>query len=134
MGESEDGAARITDYLRRLVGASGMTAAAIDRRLGVGRGHTAKVVAGTIGLRVEDLLAILHAIEVEPGDFFRLLYPEKKATARGEQPVNLMRLVGLGGEAELLRQEEERAGEKDGGLVQRLAKYLAIELQKGEGG
>lgn len=53
----------------------------LDRRLGKATGYFAQVLSGRLELKYRHVSSILRALEVDPGVFFRALYPEQAAEA-----------------------------------------------------
>jgi hypothetical protein len=72
----EDEIRRATKLLATLVQIAGLNRQDLDHRLGQGRGTSSQVLSGRIELKYRHVLAILDVVDVEPGIFFRVLYPE----------------------------------------------------------
>ncbi len=58
--------------------AAGLTRKDLDQKLGAGPGYVSQVLTGRMELKFRHILAILHALEVEPSVFFQTLYPENR--------------------------------------------------------
>lgn len=67
---------RIRELLRRAVRVAGVPNKEIEARLNMSSGSLSRLFAGGIELKVKHVLDILRQIEMTPGDFFRLVYPE----------------------------------------------------------
>lgn len=65
---------RYLNVLKELVGGWDGSMREIERRLGWATGRLTKVLAGRVELQVQDLLAILEVLGVEPLDFYRMAY------------------------------------------------------------
>ncbi|MEL7059031.1 MAG: helix-turn-helix transcriptional regulator [Acidobacteriota bacterium] len=61
---------RLRDELRRLVKTSTVSQREIERRANWSRGYLSQVLQGHIGLAVHHVLAVLSALESDPGRFF----------------------------------------------------------------
>lgn len=77
--------ARARRLLARLVRVAGYTRAKVDKRLHQGRGFSTRILTGKVDLKHEQILLILKAIEVDPEDFYRILYrrPEDRSNNSG---------------------------------------------------
>ena len=53
----------------------GFTQLQVQRQLGWGRTYISQLFRKQKGLRLDQVLAILHVIEVSPGEFFREMFP-----------------------------------------------------------
>ena len=53
----------------------------LDRRLGKATGYFAQVLSGRLELKYRHVTSILRALSVDPGVFFRALYPEPEGEA-----------------------------------------------------
>ena len=79
----EDEIRRATKLLATLVQIAGMNRQDLDRLLGQGRGYSSQVLTGRVELKYRHILAILEVVDVEPGIFFRVLYPEPDEPRQG---------------------------------------------------
>ena len=79
--DAQDTTHRIRERLRLLILRSPLTQRAVENRVGFSRGHLSQLLAGTLDLKYWHLLAILHAIEVEPSEFFAALFPRRRHPA-----------------------------------------------------
>lgn len=78
-----DGAAlTIDDEIRRaarllesLIQTAGVLPEELERRLDASPGYLGRVLSGEMELKLRHILAILRALEIEPGLFFEVLYP-----------------------------------------------------------
>ncbi len=69
---------RILESLRLSIYLSKTTQREIERRVGFSRGYLSQLLGGTVDLKLWQLLAILHAIEMEPAAFFAELFPRRR--------------------------------------------------------
>jgi transcriptional regulator with XRE-family HTH domain len=74
----DDEVRRATKLLETVMQAAGLTRKDLDQKLGAGPGYVSQVLTGRMELKFRHILAILHALEVEPGVFFQTLYPENR--------------------------------------------------------
>lgn len=65
----------------------------LDRRLGKATGYFAQVLSGRLELKYRHVVGILRALEVDPGVFFRSLYPEPAGEAAASSRA-MERLLG----------------------------------------
>jgi hypothetical protein len=79
----EDEIRRATKLLATLVQIAGLDRQELDRLLGQGRGYASQVLSGRVELKHRHVLAILERVDVEPGIFFRVLYPEPDEPRQG---------------------------------------------------
>jgi len=77
----DDEVRRATKLLETVMQASGLTRKDLDQRLGAGPGYVSQVLTGRMELKLRHVLAILHALEVEPSVFFQTLYPEDRPSS-----------------------------------------------------
>lgn len=73
---------RYLNVLKELVGGWDGSMREIERRLGWATGRLTKVLAGRVELQVQDLLAILGVLGVEPLDFYRMAYGGDSVSAQ----------------------------------------------------
>lgn len=74
----EDEVRRATKLLETVMQAAGLTRKDLDQRLGAGPGYISQVLTGRMELKFRHILAILRALDVDPGIFFQTLYPESR--------------------------------------------------------
>jgi transcriptional regulator with XRE-family HTH domain len=74
----DDEVRRATKLLETVMQAAGLTRKDLDQKLGAGPGYVSQVLTGRMELKFRHILAILHALEVEPSVFFQTLYPENR--------------------------------------------------------
>ena len=70
----EQEAVRLAELLSLLVRVSGRPRQSLEQDLGLGSGGLGKILGGT-KLQMSHVLMILKALGVDPGDFFRWVYP-----------------------------------------------------------
>ncbi len=68
-------AVRLAELLSLLVRVSGRPRRSLEQELGLGSGGLGKILGGTARLQMSHVLMILAALGVDPGDFFRWVYP-----------------------------------------------------------
>jgi hypothetical protein len=66
---------RARKVLQTAVRTSGVTQGTIERALGMSKGYLSQIFSGRIELKVWHLEVILEAIEFDPQEFFRMVYP-----------------------------------------------------------
>lgn len=76
----EEEVRRATKLLETVMQAAGLTRKDLDQKLGAGPGYVSQVLTGRMELKYRHILAILRALDVDPGVFFQTLYPESKPT------------------------------------------------------
>ncbi|HEY7214985.1 MAG TPA: helix-turn-helix transcriptional regulator [Thermoanaerobaculia bacterium] len=74
----DDEVRRATKLLETVMQASGLTRKDLDQKLGAGPGYVSQVLTGRMELKFRHILAILHALDVEPSVYFQTLYPENR--------------------------------------------------------
>lgn len=79
----DDEIRRATKLLATLVQIAGLNRQDLDRLLDQGRGYSSQVLTGRVELKYRHVLAILEVVDVEPGIFFRVLYPEPDEPRQG---------------------------------------------------
>ncbi|HYG62691.1 MAG TPA: helix-turn-helix transcriptional regulator [Thermoanaerobaculia bacterium] len=72
---------RATKLLETVMQAAGLTRKDLDQKLGAGPGYVSQVLTGRMELKYRHILAILRALDVDPGVFFQTLYPESKPSS-----------------------------------------------------
>jgi transcriptional regulator with XRE-family HTH domain len=72
----DDEVRRATKLLETIMQAAGLTRKDLDQRLGAGPGYVSQLFTGRMELKMRHILAILRAVDVEPGVFFQTLYPD----------------------------------------------------------
>src|ERR1044071_585511 len=94
----EDEVRRATKLLETVMQAAGLTRKELDQRLGAGPGYVSQVLTGRMELKFRHILAILKALDVDPGVFFQTLYPESKPSgdvARMEEFLKRFKKLGF---------------------------------------
>lgn len=79
----DDEIRRALKLLETLMTISGLNRQDLDRRLGQGRGYSSQVLTGRVELKYRHILAFLEVVDVEPGMFFRVLFPDSLEQRRG---------------------------------------------------
>jgi hypothetical protein len=72
----DDEVRRALKLLETLMTISGLNRQDLDRRLGQGRGYASQLLTGRVELKYRHILAFLAVVDVEPGMFFRVLFPD----------------------------------------------------------
>lgn len=67
----------MTELLNKLLQLEGRSQRSLEQELGLGSSGMSKILKGIIRLQVGHVLMILEALEIPPGQFFRLVYPEE---------------------------------------------------------
>jgi transcriptional regulator with XRE-family HTH domain len=75
--DPKDVTVRILERLRIRILRSDLTQRAVESRVGFSRGYLSLLLNGTVELKYWHLLAILHAMELEPSEFFGELFPRR---------------------------------------------------------
>jgi hypothetical protein len=79
---------RARKLLETLVKISGLNRQEVDRRLGQGRGYSSQVLTGRVELKYRHILTFLEVVDVDPGLFFRVLYPDFPELSRTPFPLD----------------------------------------------
>lgn len=79
--DSKDVTLRILERVRLRLHRSRLTQREVEKRVGFSRGYLSQLLAGTVELKYWQLLAILHALEIEPSEFFAELFPRHRHPA-----------------------------------------------------
>ena len=90
------------EHLRLTIHRQGYTQLQIQESLRLGRSYISQLLTKQKSLRIEQLLAILGVIGVEPGEFFARLF---KAGPRVDEPL-ARRLERLLAEKQVISEEE----------------------------
>ena len=105
--KAKEEAQRIIQRLRLAVYMSDLTQREIERRLDFSRGYLSQLLGGSVEMKLWQLLAVLHVIGLDPGDFFADVFPRRghetadlaPDTPRGARKplsLELARLYGFG--------------------------------------
>ncbi|HWM91197.1 MAG TPA: helix-turn-helix transcriptional regulator [Thermoanaerobaculia bacterium] len=71
----DDEVRRAARLLDALIQATGTSREELERRLEASPGYVNRLLAGRVELKLRHIVAILRALEIEPGLFFQTLYP-----------------------------------------------------------
>lgn len=96
----EEEVRRATKLLETVMQAAGLTRKELDQRLGAGPGYVSQVLTGRMELKFRHILAILHALDVDPSVFFQTLYPGDRPPSDQtvmEEFLKRFQKLGLGG-------------------------------------
>jgi transcriptional regulator with XRE-family HTH domain len=77
----DDEVRRATKLLETVMQAAGLTRKDLDQKLGAGPGYVSQVLTGRMELKFRHILAILHALDVDPSVYFQTLYPENRPSS-----------------------------------------------------
>jgi hypothetical protein len=88
----DDEVRRALKLLETLMAISGRNRQEIDGRLGEGRGYSSQLLTGRVDLKYQHILAFLEVVEIEPGIFFRILFPDSLEQHPGTEDRTLERL------------------------------------------
>ena len=69
---------RLAEILSVLIRVSGRSRRSIEEEMGLGSSGLSKILGGTVRLQVTHVLDILKALQVDPGDFFRMAFPRRR--------------------------------------------------------
>lgn len=67
----------VLEEIRRLARVSGMSQRQVEERAGFSGGYLSQLLSERLDLKAWHVLAILDAIECEPGEFFSSVYPDR---------------------------------------------------------
>ena len=79
--EDDEDVRRAIKLIEAVMRVQDVTKKDLDRRLGKATGYFAQVLSGRLELKFRHVTGILRALEVDPGVFFRALYPEPAGEA-----------------------------------------------------
>lgn len=102
----DDEIRRATRLLESLIQTNGVLPGELERRLDAAPGYIGRVLSGEVELKLRHILAILRALEIEPGLFFEILYPAfdpSEGTIRIEDLRQRLQRLGLGKERSAAR-------------------------------
>lgn len=80
-GDPRVATAHVLERIRLLIYLSERTQREIEQRLGFSRGYLSLLLGGKVDLKMWQLLAILHALELEPAEFFAEAFPRRRNRA-----------------------------------------------------
>ena len=83
----DDDISPYTKVLDKLIGSSRLTKAELEQKLRWSKGRLTKLLKGTVDLKVEHVLALLEAINVDPLHFYALVHRPEGAPGRGGKSV-----------------------------------------------
>lgn len=72
----DDEVHRAASLLEALIQVTGVSPEELEKRLEASPGYFARLLSGTVELKLRHILAILRILEIEPALFFQALYPE----------------------------------------------------------
>lgn len=72
---------RILERVRQLIFLSDVTQREVEKRVGFSRGYLSQLLGGTVEIKYWQLLAILHAMELDPAEFFSELFGRRRHRA-----------------------------------------------------
>ncbi|MGH9361919.1 MAG: hypothetical protein ACRD2T_08375 [Thermoanaerobaculia bacterium] len=73
---------RLRRALQRRIRDQGRSFRQVEDRLGVGRDYLGQLLRGSMDLKAKHLFALFEVLEMEPGEFFRALYPAARPQKR----------------------------------------------------
>ncbi len=118
---------RATRLLESLIQTAAVPVAELERRLDAAPGYIGRVLSGDVELKLRHILAILRALELEPGLFFEVLYPAadpEEGTIRIEDLRQRLQRLGFGRE-----KLEERSAARPQLGIQELEKLVQGAVQ-----
>jgi transcriptional regulator with XRE-family HTH domain len=72
---------RLINLLKVALRILGVTNREVARRMGISPSYISKLFSGTSEMRLEHVIRVLRAIDLEPVEFFSLAYPRHPATS-----------------------------------------------------
>lgn len=84
-GAAREAMQSVLDRLRWRIQCSPLTQRALERNLGFSKGYLSQVLRGHVDLKLNHLLSLLEALEVDPGSFFSEFGEEPPATGRAAE-------------------------------------------------
>jgi hypothetical protein len=66
-----------TRLLSTLIRVSGHTKQTLERKLGWSGGYLSRLLSGVIDLKMRHVVLICEALDIEPGELFRMAYPRR---------------------------------------------------------
>ncbi len=69
---------RILERLRLLVYLSDLSQRDIERRIGFSRGYLSQLFNGLVEIKIWQLLAVIDALAMDPGEFFAEMFPRRR--------------------------------------------------------
>jgi transcriptional regulator with XRE-family HTH domain len=91
-----------TRLLGTLIRVSGHTKQTLERKLGWSGGYLSRLLSGAIDLKMRHVVLICEALDIEPGELFRMAYPKRPlAGARPDAAMSrdLLEMVRRAGHA-----------------------------------
>ena len=73
---------QLRQVLREAVRAARMPIREMERRLGIGHGNLYRILDGRLDLRVRHLVALADLLNIPPGDFLELGFPDAASQAK----------------------------------------------------
>ena len=119
-------AARLAELLSLLVRVSGRSRRSLEQELELGSGGLGKILGGTGRLQMSHVLMILAALSIDPGDFFRWVYP-----FRGRSSELIEHARALGGPTPEAPSPQSTPGSPDAAFDERVRESLLRLLRPG---
>jgi transcriptional regulator with XRE-family HTH domain len=119
---------QVLSLLKRAIRSSGLSQKEVDRRIGVQPGYLSQVMIGRLDLKLKHLLRALEAIEVDPGGFFNLAFPDHASSRSGRGDLLSLLPSGLTASRGQNASDEASTGVSDSEFQRLVARALAEEL------
>ena len=71
----------LLDEIRRLVRLSDLSQRQVEKMAGFSKGYLSQLLGRNLDLKLWHVLAVLSALDVEPGDFFARAFPRRRSSA-----------------------------------------------------
>lgn len=79
--DSRDLTRRILERVRLRLHRGHLTQREVEKRVGFSRGYLSQLLAGSVEIKLWQLLAVLYVLDLEPADFFAELFPRRRHPA-----------------------------------------------------
>jgi transcriptional regulator with XRE-family HTH domain len=83
---SQDEVRQVAEGLKRKIRDAGLTYKEVEERAGMGRDYLRQVLRGSVKLRFEHVLRLLHVLGVPPADFFAEVFVPASAAPLPAKP------------------------------------------------
>lgn len=123
---------RAARLLESLIQTTGVPVGELERRLDAAPGYIGRILSGEVELKLRHILAILRALELEPGLFFEVLYPAadpEEGTIRIEDLRQRLQRLGFDRQEKAQETSEERSAARPLLGIQELEKLVQGAVQ-----
>lgn len=112
---------RLSELLEMLLQISKRSRRSLEAELGLGSSGLSKILKGTVRLQVSHVLMLLEALQVDPYDFFRVAYSERRL---GQSPLIEQLRALIKPQKEEEPKEKEEPGDELPEFEERVRKVL----------